>query len=237
MDPENQDLPPAATRRLKPALLAELLPENISCALETLPGRSSDHPANFTHAEEAAEIASAVPKRQREYATGRRLARELLTAAGAPPAPLLQGPDRAPLWPNGFTGSITHTDDLCAVAICPTSAHTAIGIDVESAAPLKAKLWDSILVPSESDRFRVLGEQGAVLAKAHFSAKEAVYKLIAAEFGRIVGFTEVELRFSLMKNTFTAHGGATPKEQARMEQVRGMWRITPRHVITTAVWG
>jgi 4'-phosphopantetheinyl transferase EntD len=82
-----------------------------------------------------------------------------------------------------------------------------------------------------------MGERGAMLAKAHFSGKEALYKLITANFGRFVGFQEVELRFSLMKFTFTAHGGANDEERRKLATVQGRWRITGRHVLTTATWG
>jgi 4'-phosphopantetheinyl transferase EntD len=223
-------------RRLQPALLAELLPANVSCALERLPTADSPQLPQFQFPEEAAEVASAILKRQREYASGRNLAHELLLAKGAPPSPLLSGAKGAPRWPVGFTGSISHCDGLCVAAICSTDSHTAIGIDVELAKPLQEKLWSRVLVPSEADRFEVLGERGALLAMAHFSAKEALYKLIASEFGRLVGFREVELRFSLTKGTFTAHGGATEKERARLGDVRGRWRITPRHILTTSFW-
>ena len=230
-------LPPQAGQRIRPELLAELLPANISCALELLPERSSQLLPAFAFGEEAAEIQAAIPKRQREYAAGRRLSHELLDAAGARREPLLSNGNRVPIWPDGFTGSISHCDGLCVAAVCPTTSHSAVGVDVEVAKPLKENLWSQILVPSEADRFEVLGERGATLAMAHFSAKEAVYKLVAAEFGRYIGFREVELRFSLMKGTFTAHGGANDEERARLEEVRGRWRITTRHILTTAVWG
>lgn len=226
-----------APKRLPPALLAELLPPGVDCALELLPPAQTPGPVDFAYDEERAEVQAAVPKRQREYAAGRRLARELLSGAGAQTGPLLTGPGRAPLWPAGYTGSISHCDGLCAAAIARTADHRSVGIDVEPATPLKPKLWSSILNPSEADRLEVMGERGAMLATAHFSGKEALYKLIAADFGRFVGFLEVELRFSLMKFTFTAHGGANDEERRKLATVQGRWRITGRHVLTTATWG
>ena len=226
-----------APKRLPSALLAELLPPGVDCALELLPPGDAPGPVDFDWDEERAEVQDAVPKRQREYASGRHLARELLVAAGAPDGPLLTGPDRAPLWPKGYTGSISHCDGLCAAAVARTADHASVGIDLEPATPLKPKLWGSILNRSEADRLEVMGERGAMLATAHFSGKEALYKLIAADFGRFVGFQEVELRFSLMKFTFTAHGGANDEERRKLATVQGRWRITGRHVLTTATWG
>ncbi|HEY1920376.1 MAG TPA: 4'-phosphopantetheinyl transferase superfamily protein [Streptosporangiaceae bacterium] len=67
--------------------------------------------------EEQAIIVNAVEARRREFGTVRRCAREALTGLGYPPAPLLPGQERAPQWPAGIVGSMTHcTDYRTAIA-------------------------------------------------------------------------------------------------------------------------
>lgn len=67
--------------------------------------------------EEQAIIVNAVEARRREFGTVRRCAREALAGLGYPPVPLLPGQERAPQWPPGIVGSMTHcTDYRAAIA-------------------------------------------------------------------------------------------------------------------------
>ena len=73
---------------------------------------------------------SAVNKRQREFAAGRAAAHTAMANLGVPPQAILNGDDRAPIWPEGLTGSITHTRG-CAIAIVARNSDVrALGIDV-----------------------------------------------------------------------------------------------------------
>ena len=58
--------------------------------------------------EEAPAIARAIPKRQAEFAAGRRAARAALTTLGHPAQAIPVGDRRAPIWPQGTVGAITH---------------------------------------------------------------------------------------------------------------------------------
>src|SRR5438874_13378259 len=68
---------------------------------------------------EAAAVASAVPSRQREFATGRACARQALAALGVAPVPLDRGAGGAPAWPAGGVGSITHCAGYRGAAVAP----------------------------------------------------------------------------------------------------------------------
>jgi len=152
-----------------------------------------DHLAALDAAERAV-VARAVAKRQREFATGRSLAHRLLEQLGAVGAPLLPGPDRAPLWPAGVVGSIAHTNTLCVVAAAPAARVTGLGLDIEADTPLDEELWATVL---RSDERRTLdglpdGERGR-RAKLVFCAKEATYKAVSHELGRVLEFDEVSI--------------------------------------------
>lgn len=80
-------------------------------------------------------IVRSVAKRQAAFLAGRRCAHgalRRLTGTGHYPA---QGADRAPVWPNGCRGSISHSRDL-AVAVAGRAVDwTALGVDVEDVLP------------------------------------------------------------------------------------------------------
>ncbi len=77
----------------------------------------------------------------------------------------------------------------------------------------------------------VAGKRGVMLSKLHFSAKEAVYKWLARDEGRVVGFDEVELGFSLARGSFDT----TLLFESALPKPEGRWRLGPDYLVT-AVW-
>ena len=155
---------------------------------------------------EAASMARAVPKRRREYTAGRVLARRAAARLGVSPLELLAGDDRAPQWPDGLVGSITHTQDHVAVALARSEDIGGIGLDVEQAAPLPIRLWDSICTPEDLAMLSHYGDEleRGLAAKVVFSAKEAAYKaqyLITQQF---LGFSAMHIRLEPEANRFVA---------------------------------
>ena len=118
-------------RRAGPEMLEQILPPAVA-VVETF----GDLPGATLFPEEEAAIARAVPKRRREFATGRGCARAALNRLGEPPVPILRGPQGAPLWPAGVVGSITHCDGYRAAAVARTSDIATVGLDAEPDKPL-----------------------------------------------------------------------------------------------------
>jgi len=85
--------------------------------------------ADTLRAEEARDVARAVPKRVAEFATGRACARRALAELGVTGFALRVGADREPLWPEGLTGSITHTSGFCGVVVAEKTAALSLGVD------------------------------------------------------------------------------------------------------------
>ena len=99
---------------------------------------------------EQAAIIHAVDKRRREFMAGRTCARRAMVALGEQAAPIPQGKDRAPIWPQGVVGSITHTDTRCAVAVARVAdGFCSLGLDIEPATPINPELLRIICVPEE----------------------------------------------------------------------------------------
>lgn len=124
-------------------------------------------------AEEEAAIADMGLKRRMEFAAGRSAAHAVLERLGLPSIAIPMGQDRAPIWPSSVVGSLSHSENAC-VAVAALSRHVqAIGIDVESLAPLDNGLPADIASPEELACMNAPPELAALRV---FSMKEAGYK-------------------------------------------------------------
>ena len=137
-------------------------------------------------------------KRLREFAAGRCAARQAMSMIGAPAAPVPMGSDRAPCWPVGLVGSITHCSRAALAVIARHGTLRSVGIDLEEVEPLEHDLWDTILTPREQEH-----ACDGFAAKRMFCAKEAVYKAQYPLTGRPLSFDDVELAFD--GSNFTAY--------------------------------
>lgn len=181
-----------------------LLPPAVRCASAPI-----DEVVAFRHAAEADVVARAVAKRVREFATGRRLAHDLLDALGCVDVPLLPDDRRAPRWPVGVRGTIAHCRDGCVVAVTTDGRIAGLGLDIEPATPLRAELVRRILADDEREVLAARDEaERGLLAKAAFCAKEAVYKAISARVGVVLEFSDVRLALDALHVPGDDEGGA-----------------------------
>ncbi len=153
---------------------------------------------------EAAMVARAVPKRVRELAAGRALARRALVALGRSTAEILSTPDRDPIWPSGVAGSISHTDDYCAVVLGEAGSTGHVGLDVEGRGNVPVDLWSLTFVDEEIAFLETLsGSARTDAAAILFSAKEAFYKAQYPRTRVILSFHDVTIRLEA-DGSFTA---------------------------------
>jgi 4'-phosphopantetheinyl transferase EntD len=146
---------------------------------------------SFTYRGNFPELASASPKRRREFRLGRFHAQRALASIGVEGAVVGRGSDRAPLWPSGVVGSITHCEAYCAAVVAPEARMLAIGLDLETADAMEPGLWRMIAGVDELEAAAAaaalpLGEA----AKLLFSIKEAFYKAYWPVAGRFVDFLQ-----------------------------------------------
>lgn len=134
------------------------------------------HVAELTDAE-AALVAGAIDRRRHEFATGRRLAREALARLGVPAREILRERDRAPSWPEGIAGSLTHCHVRAFAAVGRRDDVGAIGIDTEKGPGLAEDLWSHVFTDDERRSLRAISATlRARAALIAFSAKESLYK-------------------------------------------------------------
>jgi 4'-phosphopantetheinyl transferase EntD len=139
--------------------------------------------------EEHAAIAHAVAGRRQEYMAGRVCARQALKQLGVAAGPLRKLPDGSIAWPEGVVGAVSHSETWCGAAVARRAETAGIGLDIETTARIGEKLWRRILTPEE--RSWVAGQPAAEMqqwAALMFSAKEALYKCIAARVQPRIGF-------------------------------------------------
>ncbi|OIQ30619.1 MAG: phosphopantetheinyl transferase [Alphaproteobacteria bacterium MedPE-SWcel] len=213
------------TLRLR--LLRSLLPEAVAIAAEDPQGTP---PAPF--AEEFACLSpNAVEKRRREFAAGRAAAHRAMRALNLTPAPILIGPKRAPVWPNGLVGSITHCRSCALAALAPDHRFLGLGLDVEEDTPLATDLWPSIASPQEQDWMTRQTDPGQA-GKLLFSAKEAAYKAQYARSRKYFGFDGLELSIDAETRSFQATFTGDQAPYRRGDQLHGRFAIGAGVIIT-----
>jgi 4'-phosphopantetheinyl transferase EntD len=147
--------------------------------------------------EESQCVAHAVQSRREQFSAGRWLARLAWAELGQTPVALLNDERRAPIWPAGIVGTITHTQSWCAVAVARQSTVQGIGADVEAATPLDAGLWERVCRPEEREfLLERPAELRGLLAKALFSAKESIYKALFPEVRLFLDFQGMRIELS-----------------------------------------
>jgi len=133
--------------------------------------------------EEKAAIARARPDRQREFAGGRTAARVALGRLGIIDQSIPMARDRAPVWPSGVQGSITHCGEICLAAASIDPEVLGLGLDIEPDLPLPSDLRDEVVFPDECH----------LDGRLVFSAKEAVFKALHRHVGFVFGFDAVRI--------------------------------------------
>ena len=132
-------------------MIAEILPAAVAVA-----ERWDDPPEAVLFPAEEAVIANAVDKRRREFTTVRHCARLAMAELGLPPVPIVPGERRAPNWPDGVVGSMTHCAGYRAAAVARRTEVLSLGIDAEPHGPLPDGVERAVTLPEEREHLRRL---------------------------------------------------------------------------------
>lgn len=133
-------------------------------------------------------------KRLEHFSTGRFCAKKALDQLGNSNYDILIGANREPLWPEGFIGSISHTDKLVGAVAAKSSDLTSIGLDIEKTGRVKPDMWKTVFTPAEQEFLLSLSEEGQELySTLYFSMKESFYKLQHPITKTYLWFKDVEI--------------------------------------------
>jgi 4'-phosphopantetheinyl transferase EntD len=196
----------------------------------------ADVPERTMFAAEAALVARAPAGRRREFATVRCCARAALRRIGVVGVPILPDAQRAPQWPVGVVGSMTHCEGYRAAAVARSDELWAIGIDAEPHDPLPDEALGLLLRDEERAALPTLADADPTLHwdRIAFCAKEAVFKAWFPLTRRWLDFANVAITVD-PAGTFTARllargaraGGRDP------EMFAGRW-VVDRGLVATA---
>lgn len=174
--------------------LEGLFPPQASVEVENCNPQLLPDPTHLLWPQERAVIARSVEKRRREFAAGRFLGRRVLQRLGFAELPIPVRLDRAPEWPRGVVGSISHTEALCVVCAARSCDALGLGVDVELREGLDASLTKLVCTPTELEVLDALNPHArAALGKIIFSAKESLYKAQYALTAEFLDFSAVSV--------------------------------------------
>lgn len=158
--------------------------------------QTSPYPGELEAIERVAET------RRIDFLNGRHRARLALELVGCAPQPIARRPDRQPIWPRGFTGSISHSKTTC-VAIAARRDHIAtMGVDIEGISSRVNDLREKILHPLERD---LRPDTDAEYNTSVFSAKEAFFKAYFPATQHFLSFQDAVVRFRPDSDRFDIH--------------------------------
>lgn len=142
-------------------------------------------------------IQRSVAKRRAEYLAGRLCARAALQALTGQVAVPATGEDRAPVWPTGIVGSITHGSGQAASVVARAADWRGLGLDLEQRLePERAlRLAGEILTEAELQRLHALPpEAQAERVTLTFSVKESLFKALYPLVGVRFYFHDAEVQ-------------------------------------------
>ena len=215
----------------QPTIPRGLLPQGTVCAeLHSVQGDLSQFHA--LPAEEQALVDGAVDRRKADFGDSRWCAHQALKNFMDAHPPILRGPRGMPLFPQGISGSLTHTDGFRAALLAPSDRWASVGIDVEVARPLPEGVFNTIANLGEQRRIHkaLRSEDLQLLDTVLFSAKEATYKTWFPLTHRFLDFDQADIDLR-PDGTFTSYLLARP---VPVPFIQGRWTIRNGYVITAA---
>lgn len=144
------------------------------------------------------ELQKANRKRKVQFCFGRYAAKLALMECGfTEPFEIIKHANGSPLWPDGFNGSLTHSDNFAACVVTKDPEVLALGIDAEPfiADKVLPHIKKIVALQQETD----LGiSLNTTLSKTQFytllfSAKESIFKCLNGITGSFIEFKDLAI--------------------------------------------
>jgi 4'-phosphopantetheinyl transferase EntD len=212
-----------------PELQPLLLPGVCGFA-SAIPGREWE-----LHELERSAVRSVSKRHRSEFTAGRYCAHQALLQLDVRDTAIPSGRNRAPVWPPGIIGSISHSR-TCAVAIVThaTEDFLSLGIDIEEAEPVDDDLMCRIGAQQEYDLLSGIDRFSAgILTRLLFSMKEAVFKCLFGWSSEFLEFHDLQLLRIDGERNFTM-GRLRHNKREVAVRIYGKFAITPEFICCTA---
>jgi len=140
-------------------------------------------------------INNAVVKRKAEFLCGRYTAQQALYSLGLGKQEIAIGANRAPIFPEGVIGSISHTGNTAISIVALDTRAQYLGIDIESIISLDLfhKLHKQIISPDEKHLLKQSDLSTETAFTVTYSAKESVFKALHPSVGKYFDFHAARL--------------------------------------------
>ncbi len=204
-------------------VIAELFPVGVSTFYSAQLRQSAE-----LFPEEETATGGMIEKRRDEFRHGRYCARAAMATMGIAPVAIPKGADRAPIWPRGLAGSISHTGMTAAAAVTRSTTFQSIGLDLETADALTPEIAAMVCRPTEN------ADGDGAQAKLLFCIKESIYKCLYPVMHSYIDFLEMEVLYDRGTNGFAAisHTASCPAELAA--RLKGRFTTDFGYVISAA---
>lgn len=186
-------------------------------------------------------LSSAVVKRRAEYVAVRYAAKILLQTEGCNNSPGI-GQDRAPAWPSGWCGSLSHTDGYAIALVTSQEAGLIPGVDIETFSSL-TKTFSSLTIRETANLFSSLDEQALLVDSGidyeialliTFSAKESLFKALYPEVRHFFGFEAARVcKIDLLQQRITLElTQSLTQYRTKGSQIAGYYVLRDNQIIT-----
>lgn len=194
-------------------------------------GRVADHMAELND-DERALVADSKDRRQREFSSGRFLAKVALEHLGMSIQPILRD-ERRPIWPDFVIGSIAHTNHVSASAVAHASSYLGLGVDVAVINAVDQRVANRVF--DERELAWIADQELLDWRTALFSAKEAIYKAINPITKQFLAFNDVTLTIDEQALSFKAGPVKDDLASPYIKRLEGFFHRIEGHWLTTCV--
>lgn len=139
-------------------------------------------------------IAHSAPRRRAEFIAGQACAREALRHVTGEAITPGRDSDRAPIWPQGTVGSVSHCNGRAIAVAARCQHYSSLGIDIERilTAPEAKDIASQVLTENERRKLPYGRETFAI--SLAFSAKESLFKALYPLVRQFHSFHAAEFR-------------------------------------------
>lgn len=139
------------------------------------------------------QLLRAMPRRRAEFIGGRKCAAEAIrriTSIASFPG---MAEDRAPIWPEGVVGAISHSGDRAIALVGSSERFCGIGIDIEKLLNEEEARDIAPQALTASERHSLGNDIDPFMTGLIFSAKESLFKALYPTVKRFFFFEAAEL--------------------------------------------
>ncbi|WP_455427274.1 4'-phosphopantetheinyl transferase [Dryocola sp. LX212] len=158
---------------------------------------STFHPDDLLCLPHRERLSGAVTSRRAEHLAGRIAACEALSLQGIKGFVPGIGLHRAPCWPPGFTGSITHAGNVALATVIQERQGELCGVGIDTEVIMNAydaqNIAEGVASPAERELLHVCSLPFPVALTLSFSAKESLFKALYRHVGRYFDFFAAEV--------------------------------------------